>query len=288
MAPTDLCTEAELGPVRVSVLRFADAVWHRVPCDEPCAWHLALASDGPLVVGSCRRDVTRVEPGCLVLWEPSGLFAARSAEVPPLRPTRMTVLSVPPRTLPVPYEVLRALVVRPLAATTGPGALLARFLDGLAGQASDVDAVQAAWLGWAAVNLTVAFFAGTEAPPDEGLAPSRQGALVHEVKGYIDRRLGDPELSPKTIADAHHISVRYLHHLFQQDGLTVGGFVRERRLGHCRADLASPRVAELSVGQVGARWGFTDAAVFGRTFKKAYGVAPGEYRRRCALAQHAS
>jgi AraC-like DNA-binding protein len=82
------------------------------------------------------------------------------------------------------------------------------------------------------------------------------------------------------IAAAHHISVRYLHHLFQADGRTVCGYVREQRLERCRADLASPSLARQSVGRISARWGFPDAAVFGRAFKNAYGVSPGEFRRR--------
>ncbi len=47
------------------------------------------------------------------------------------------------------------------------------------------------------------------------------GELVAGVRAHIDDRLADPELSPASIAAAHHISVRYLHRLFAQEGTTV-------------------------------------------------------------------
>ncbi|MFD9209500.1 helix-turn-helix domain-containing protein [Streptomyces sioyaensis] len=88
------------------------------------------------------------------------------------------------------------------------------------------------------------------------------------------------QVTPALIASAHHISVRYLHCLFQQDKHTVSGFLREQRLERCRAELADPAHAARSVGAIRARWGFPDAAVFGRAFKRTYGVSPGEYRKR--------
>ncbi|MFI6154647.1 helix-turn-helix domain-containing protein [Kitasatospora sp. NPDC051170] len=56
--------------------------------------------------------------------------------------------------------------------------------------------------------------------------------------------------------------------------------MRHRRLEHCRADLMAAAFGGVSVARIGARWGFPDAAVFSRTFKAAYGLPPGEFRRR--------
>lgn len=65
----------------------------------------------------------------------------------------------------------------------------------------------------------------------------------------------------------------------QQDQRTVRGFLREQRWEHCRTDLADATHAGRTVGDVRARWGFQDDAVFCRAFKKFYGISPGEYRK---------
>jgi AraC-like DNA-binding protein len=115
------------------------------------------------------------------------------------------------------------------------------------------------------------------------IAPStRRRALLASVQGFIDRRLGDPQLSPGEIAAAHHISLRYLHKLFEVQGTTVARWIRQRRLERCRRDLLDPAMSHWSVSAIAARWGLTDPAHFSRTFRAAYGFPPSEYRLTAA------
>jgi AraC-like DNA-binding protein len=112
------------------------------------------------------------------------------------------------------------------------------------------------------------------------LAPAtRRRALLASVQSFIDRRLGDPHLSPSAIAAAHHISLRYLHKLFETEEATVAGWIRQRRLERCRRDLLDPALADWSVAAIALRWGLTDPTHFSRVFRAAYGVPPTEYRR---------
>ena len=60
-------------------------------------------------------------------------------------------------------------------------------------------------------------------------------------------------------------------------GLTPGAFLRRLRLNRAAALLRSPRLALV---EVGLRSGYHDQAHFSRSFKRAFGVAPREYRRR--------
>jgi AraC-like DNA-binding protein len=116
-------------------------------------------------------------------------------------------------------------------------------------------------------------------PPDTQLR-----VLTWRVKAFIEDRLADPQLSPGQIAAAHHISLRYLYRIFETQQATVGGWIRTRRLDHCRRDLTDPTSLGRPVSAIGARWGFVDATHFTRTFKTEYGVTPSEYRRICAAS----
>jgi AraC-like DNA-binding protein len=117
----------------------------------------------------------------------------------------------------------------------------------------------------------------------------RLGALARpsarRIKAYIDANLGDPALGPATIAAAHHVSVRYVHRLFEPEGVTVSAWIRARRLDGCRGDLLDPALAEQPVSLIARRWGWTDAARFSRRFREAYGCTPSEVRAAASRAR---
>jgi len=143
-------------------------------------------------------------------------------------------------------------------------------------------------VGTAALDLLAVALAGRldrlgEVPPD-----TSQRALVLRVHAFIEVQLGDPGLSPATIAAAHHISVRYLYKLFEGEPTSVAGLIRERRLERCRRDLLDPSLRGVPVSTIAARWGLTNAAHFSRAFRAAYGASPVEYRRLADGARPAS
>ncbi|NUS85248.1 MAG: helix-turn-helix domain-containing protein [Streptomyces sp.] len=233
-------------------------------------------SDGH--VSLCRkRGSLRLGPGDLTLWwgaEPLEAVAVVREGTP-----RATVLHLPPSLLPLHHSRLRELMARPLSSTSGVAALLACHMRDLVEHSATVRLAQLAWLKQAAVSLVAALLTGaTEELREE--SSLRRETLLRIGKTHIELHLDDPSLSPTTIAAALHISVRYLHCVFQQDLMTVNRYVQTRRLERCRRDLADPEKEGLSVEVIRTRWGFQDATVFSRAFKKAYGTTPGEYRRR--------
>lgn len=295
--PTDR-HDVDLGPVRLSLLSLPvpPAVLEmdgRYAGGLPLTWHLVFAPRGPLVLGRDRRLI-RLESGSAMLWEPAKPFRLSAGASAGSDPVRALVLHLPQAALPLPAEVLRDVSGRPAPTGSGPAALLASFLFGLATHVPSAEDRHTAWLGTAAVNLATAFLDSetaliqggwTDPRPAEPLPTCPQPSppaidLLHGIKTYIEHHLHDPGLSLTSIAAANHISLRYLHHLFQRDGRTVGAFLRERRLEHCRADLSDPAKAQRSVCEIARRWGFRDPAVFNRTFKSVYGVTPGRYREQ--------
>ncbi|MFD0139372.1 helix-turn-helix domain-containing protein [Streptomyces sp. NPDC127159] len=119
-----------------------------------------------------------------------------------------------------------------------------------------------------------------EARAYDDATPTAEETVVLHVREYIRSHLEQPELSPATIAAAHHISVRYLHQLFQGADLSVGRWIQHLRLEACREDLSRPDLAGLTVAAIAQRWGFASPAHFSRIFRAAYGAPPALWRRR--------
>ncbi|MFE0330062.1 helix-turn-helix domain-containing protein [Streptomyces sp. NPDC058960] len=108
--------------------------------------------------------------------------------------------------------------------------------------------------------------------------PGGDAALLLRIREFIGRHLADPDLTPEVIARAHHISVRYLHKIFEGEDTTVSRSIQSRRLEACRQDLVRREAAHLTIVAVAQRWGFTSAAHFSRVFRAAYGMSPSEWR----------
>lgn len=136
-------------------------------------------------------------------------------------------------------------------------------------------------LGTAVLDLLAAAFAARldNAGAERLTADTQRRALLTRIHAFVERRLGDPGLSPAAVAAAHHISIRHLHKLFETEQATVAAWIRQRRLERCRRDLLDPANRDRPVSAIAARWGFTDSAHFSRVFRAAYDAPPGEYRR---------
>jgi AraC-like DNA-binding protein len=163
-----------------------------------------------------------------------------------------------------------------IAGDRGVAALVSSFARELADRLDDDDAPGGSRLGTAVLDLVTAGLAGRLGRADDIPPDTRRRALLTRVHAFIEERLADPELSPGMIADAHHISVRYLYRLFEDRG--VAAWIRHRRLERCRHDLLDPALARLPLSVIAARHGLRSAPHFNRAFRSAYGVPPGEYR----------
>ncbi|MFI9240588.1 helix-turn-helix domain-containing protein [Streptomyces sp. NPDC053079] len=102
---------------------------------------------------------------------------------------------------------------------------------------------------------------------------ARRRALQARIHDYIRQRLRDPGLTPEAVAASHGISTRHLYALFRDQGLTVGAWIRERRLENCRRDLADPLLLGRPIHSIAAGWGFPNPADFSRTFRAPTGSA---------------
>ncbi len=109
-------------------------------------------------------------------------------------------------------------------------------------------------------------------------------ALARAAKRLAEQRIGDPDLSPKALAQTLGVSLRTLQRAFAADGESVAHWIRDWRLHNARqALIQSPRPP--SITEVAARWQFADSSHFVRVFRRRYGCSPTEYMR---LHRHVS
>ncbi|NYV72791.1 helix-turn-helix domain-containing protein [Streptomyces sp. UH6] len=116
-----------------------------------------------------------------------------------------------------------------------------------------------------------------DAGPAKGPLESTLGLRITQ---YIREHLADPDLSAARIAAAHGISVRHLYAVLSRSGISLGDWIRARRLEACRRELAGPAGRSRTVAAIGRSWGFMNATHFSRVFKDAYGVPPRGWRDR--------
>lgn len=163
----------------------------------------------------------------------------------------------------------------------GIGSLASQFLRTLATRARDHRARPGNHLARSASDI-VAVLVADLLEQENPEHPSGGAELLARIRAHIEENLADPDLSPESIARSQHISVRYLHKLFQPDGMTVGQWVRRRRLEACRRELERPSRRQTSVSAVAHRWGFVSHSHFSRAFRDAFGVSPREWQAYAA------
>ena len=100
--------------------------------------------------------------------------------------------------------------------------------------------------------------------------------LLAEVFGFIEERYGEP-ISLKDVASAVGLSAGHLTTVVgRKTGRTVLEWIIERRMAEARKLLVE---TDLSVEEVGRRVGYGDAGYFARTFRRAHGATPIDWRR---------
>ncbi|WP_433382342.1 helix-turn-helix domain-containing protein [Streptosporangium sp. CA-115845] len=194
-------------------------------------------------------------------------------------PARSLIVQFP-RALPgLPADNVDQLATVPICVRRGIGAVLAAHLSQLMRDADGYTGADETALSGITLDLVAATIAHRLDASDALTPETRRQVLLQRIDHFIERRLADPDLNPEVIAAAHHISLRYLHRLFQaRGGPTVGARIRQARLEHCHRDLTDPRLDSLPLHMIAARWGFGDRTHFSRLFRSAYGVSPGDYR----------
>lgn len=275
----------DLGSLRITDFTYPSLTMARTPRlirqADPEMYQLSLTRLGNGTVNQQRREAS-VRPAEFTLLDNSRPFVAHH-EAPPDEPLNTITVNIPHSLLPLSSAKVTNLLGSTLCGSTGMGGLLAQFLRQIASHPEQFATADTSRLGSIALDLISATLAQQLGAEDSLPGEVRQTALRRQVDTFIDNNLADPQLTPRAIAAAHHISLRTLHRMFAGEDVTVAELIRQRRLERCRRDLADPRMRAQPIYAIAARWGFPDKAHFSRLYRSTYGHSPQEFRERHSL-----
>ncbi|MGH8717980.1 MAG: helix-turn-helix domain-containing protein [Burkholderiales bacterium] len=110
------------------------------------------------------------------------------------------------------------------------------------------------------------------------IANGRRAARLRAIKADILENLGSVELTVTAVALRQRVTPRYIHMLFETEGVTFSEFVLGERLMSTHRMLCDPRFAGLSVSAIAFGAGFGDLSYFNRTFRRRFRATPSELR----------
>jgi AraC-like DNA-binding protein len=118
---------------------------------------------------------------------------------------------------------------------------------------------------------------GTAALEDGGAAI--HAARFAAARGYVEKWLSQPQLSPELVARHLGISTRQLHRIFAREGTSVAAEIRRVRVERARVLLARDVVRPVT--EIALACGFDSLPTFYRCFRAVTGMTATEWRSSC-------
>ena len=98
------------------------------------------------------------------------------------------------------------------------------------------------------------------------------------IKADIVANLDDGNLNATMVATRNRVTVRYLHKLFESEGITYSEFVLGQRLARAYHNLRNPLHSRRAISTIAFELGFNDLSYFNRVFRRRYNATPSDVR----------
>jgi AraC-like DNA-binding protein len=156
----------------------------------------------------------------------------------------------------------------------GRSAILTSFLQTVSREASQSDDVD-----WA--DDVASVIADLVALGCRGLSADQRHEITSDLQerilATIDSNLRDADFGVQQLASQIGVAPRSIQRMFAARGSTPTAYILKRRLAEAARGIELGRE---SITDIAMQYGFNDLTYFGRAFRRTYGLAPSEYRRR--------
>jgi AraC-like DNA-binding protein len=107
-----------------------------------------------------------------------------------------------------------------------------------------------------------------------GLRAARLQAILAKMRDNF----ADPAISAQRVAEQLRLSVRYVHDLLQEAGVSFAERILELRLQRAHKMLSDRRCDQMRISEIALLCGFSDVSYFNRCFRRRFGTTPSGAR----------
>lgn len=102
--------------------------------------------------------------------------------------------------------------------------------------------------------------------------------LISRINAIISTELQNPLLNVEFLASKLNLSTRYLQYLWKDEGETLSGFIRRKRLEKVAVTLKTYR--HFSITEIALSMGFSNSSHFIKVFREHFGETPKDFRNK--------
>jgi AraC-like DNA-binding protein len=219
------------------------------------------------------REITPGDGDAFVVNTAAGAFAAFRPEY-----ARFVGLRVPRKIISPLVKDLGGDGLRLIPSATDSLKLLASYLGGLLSSRM-LAAPETARLVVTHVHDLIALSLGATgdaiALADDRSIPA---VRLRAIKSDIVANLEDERMTIGVIAARHRVTPRYVHRLFEREGITYTQFMLRQRLERAYRMLRDPRFAATNISSIAYEVGFGDLSYFNRAFRRQYHQTPSDVK----------
>ena len=232
---------------------------------------LQIHQTGRRIVSQRRREAI-AEPG-------AGIFISNAEESAVVIPGQSRSIGIAlSRTLMTALcPALEDALLRPIPSDSGALGLLLRYLDVF----DEADALATPELrsmaGTHIHDLCALALGSTREAAEIACVRGVRAARMRAIKADISVHLGG-DVSAPALALRQGVTPRYLHKLFESEGVTLSRYVLGQRLAQVHRRLAHAGSADLTIGAIAYAAGFCDLSTFNREFRRHFGTTPSDVR----------
>lgn len=224
--------------------------------------------------GGCALDVegrsTEVQAGDVCFLDLSRPIMLRA-------PDYASLTLILPREMLQPYIAdLDTLHGRILRRSQPLNAMLVSHLKTLLAEAPTLNAIESSVAAKGTAALIAAFAGASDEGRDVIIRSSATTTLL-TFRQYIEKHLGDLDLGPASLCHRFGVSRATLFRAFEPMG-GVMCYILQRRLARARRLIIDAADTHHRIGSIAFQCGFSNASVFNRAFRHAFGLSPTELR----------